>query len=131
MCLKTLFKKKDPVPVPEPRVYLKDFETLEDLEAWFDLHNELRMEAPNLCDDYSRESRLIAELDGYHLGCHLVYQGQCYFATIFPDANGNPDKSVYHIGNIAIVSSTEEVYYVDLAFNKLIKLCNFIIGGKF
>ncbi len=130
MCLKTLFQKKEP---PVKQTFLKDFATFEDLDAWFDLHKELRMEAPNLCDDYSRETRVIAELDGYFLGCHLVYQGACYGAVIFPDKNapGKPDAGVYHIGNIAIVTSTEEVYYVDLAFGKLIRLCNFITGGKY
>lgn len=104
---------------------LKDFQTLEDLQSWFDLHKELRMEVPNLCDDYSRESRALAELDGYFLSLCLIDKGMAYETVIFDDL------TVYHIANMAIVVDTEEVWYVDLAWNKLIKLCNFVIGGKY
>ena len=112
---------------------LVDFATFADLEAWFDLHKELRLPAPNLCDDYSRESRALAEVDGYFLSCELVYQGQIYGQIIFPDPvdPSKPDLTVYHIANLAIISWTEEVYYVDLAFNKLLKLTTFIPGGKY
>ncbi len=109
------------VPVP---ISLRDFETLEELDAWFDLHKELRMEPPNLCDDYSRESRKLAEIDGYFLSYCLVADGIAYQTQVM-------EKNVYHIANMAIVTSTEEVYYVDLAWNKLVKLCNFKLGGKY
>ncbi len=124
----------EPLPPPvEVADGLRDFETLADLEAWFQLHDELRMPEPNLCDDYSRESRALAEVDGYHLACHLVWQGQVYGTVIFPapDGSGKPDVSVYHIANLAIVRDTETCYYIDLAWGKLIKLCDFIKGGKY
>jgi len=105
--------------------HLKDFQTFSELEAWFDLHKELRMETPNLCDDYSRESRVLAELDGYFLSLCLVAKGIAYTTVVFDDL------TVYHIANMAIVTDTEEIWYIDLAWNKLIKLCNFIKGGKY
>ncbi len=117
----------------ERLIGLKDFETFADLEAWFYLHDELRMPAPNLCDDYSRESRALAEMDGYFLSCHLVYKGLVYGIPVFTpgDVAPNTVESVYHIANLAIVTDTEEVYYIDLAWGKLIKLCNFMPGGKY
>ncbi len=112
---------------------LKDFETVADLEAWFDGHDELRMPSPNLCDDYSRESRMLAEMDGYFLSCELVYQGACYGVPVFTqeDVTPNTIESVYHIANMAIVTDTQECFYVDLAWGKLIRLCNFYQGGKY
>jgi len=110
---------------------LKDFETFADLEAWFEGHDELRMPMPNLCDDYSRESRALAETDGYFLSCELVYKGLCYGSIIFEKPDRTPDESVYHIANMAIVTDTQECYYVDLAWGKLIRLCNFHQGGKY
>ncbi len=103
---------------------LQDFNTFEELEAWFLLHTELRLPEPNLCDDYSRQSRALAEVDGYFLSCCLVADGIAYTTQVM-------DKGVFHIGNTAIVTETQEVYYVDLAWNKLIKLCTFYKGGKF
>ncbi len=114
---------------PEPSEH-KDFATFDDLEAWFELHKEMRMPAPNLCDDYARESRALAETDGYYLSYCLVYQGQAYGQTIFAKPDGSPDTSVFHIGNMAIVTDIEECWYIDLAWGKLIKLCDFIPGGK-
>ncbi len=104
---------------------LKDFDTLEDLQAWFELHKELRMESPNLCDDYSRESRALAEMDGHFLSTCLVYKGEVYGMIIFED------RSVYHIANSAIVTDIEGMWYVDLAFGQLIKLCDFYPGGRY
>jgi hypothetical protein len=120
------------MPAPQP-AGLIDFASVSDLEAWFELHTELRMPAPNLCDDYSRESRKLAETDGYFLSLCLVWQGKVYNSIIFPasyDPN-QPDTSVYHIANLAIVTSTEEVWYVDLAWDKVIKLCSFAPGGQY
>ncbi len=111
--------------IPQKQTGLKDFETFEELESWFDLHKELRMPEPNLCDDYSRESRALAEADGYFLSLCLVAGGIAYTTTIFPDA------SVFHVGNMAIVASTQEVWYVDLAFGLLIRLCQFYPGGAY
>ncbi len=121
-----LFQKSDPTP-------LQDFATFSDLQDWFDHHDELRMPAPNLCDDYSRESRRLAEVDEYFLSCELVHQGQLYGAVIFPapDGSGKPDVSVFHIANMAIVDDTQACYYVDLAWGKLIYLCQFIPGGQY
>ncbi len=119
---------------PSCQAELKDFDTFADLQAWFELHTELRMPAPNLCDDYSRESRRLAEIDGYFLSCELVYQGQCYATAVFTPTDftdGTDPKSVYHIANMAIVEEDQSVYYVDLAWGKLIKLCSFILGGKY
>ncbi len=110
---------------PEPVIDgLKDFATLADLQAWVDLHDELRLDPPNLCDDYSREARALAEVDGYYLSCCLVANGVAYFTQVF-------DGNVNHIANMAIVTDTQEVWYVDLGWNKLVKLCNFIAGGKY
>ncbi len=123
---------------PKVITELQDFPTYADLEAWFELHKELRMPAPNLCDDYSRESRKLAEIDAYFLSCMLVYQGSLYGAIVFSDLKDSkkPDLTVYHIANMAIVldsdgKGTEACYYVDLAFNKLLRLCPFISGGAY
>ncbi len=106
------------------RSLLRDFSTYLELESWFQLHTELRMPEPNLCDDYARESRALAELDGYHLGLCLVFDGKAYGTQVMA-------KDVYHVGNMAIVLDDQEVYYVDLAWNILTKLCNFYKGGKY
>ncbi len=115
---------------PEPSRY-KDFPTLADLEAWFDLHKEFRMPVPNLCDDYARESRALAETDGYYLSYCLVYEGKTYGQAIFTKPDGSPDTSVFHIGNMAIVTDIEEVWYVDLTWGKLVRLAPFLKGGKY
>lgn len=113
------------VPVP-----LKDFPTFGDLEAWFLLHDELRMPEPNLCDDYARESRILAEVDGYVLSYCLVADGVVYQSQVF-------DKGVYHIANMAIVDKDEthdgleSCYYCDLGWSKLIYLTGFFSGGKY
>ncbi len=117
------FAKKQPIS-------LKDFDTLVDLEAWIDLHKELRMESPNLCDDYARETRKLAEVDGYFLSLCLVYAGKAYGTTIFAKVNDTPDESVYHIGNLAIVAG-RECWYVDLGWGKQVKLCEFSAGGNY
>ena len=104
--------------IKEVPVYpdLNDFQTFADLDAWFNLHTELQLPVPNLCDDYSRESRKLAETDGYYLSCELVDKGKCYETQIFwKDAAGNatiqntgvPAVEVYHIANLAIVLSDE------------------------
>lgn len=111
--------------------FLVDFKNKEDLEAWYDLHKELRMPAPNLCDDYSRESRALAEVDGYFLSCCLVSKGKCYEAAIFTLPDGSADSSVFHVGSMAILQEEQECWYVDLAWGKLMKLCDFIHGGKY
>jgi hypothetical protein len=127
MCFtKTVYVDRPVEKIIEVPVYpeLQDFPTFSDLESWFELHDELRLDPPNLCDDYARESRILAQTDGYFLSYCLVHEGKVYGQQIF-----NPD--VFHIANMAIVTDTEEVYYVDLAFSKLIKLTNFIMGGKY
>ncbi len=139
---------------------LRDFETFAELNAWFNLHDELAMPSPNLCDDYSREARAIAETDGLFLSCELVWQGQCYGTQIFTaaDLTNELDKDpshIYHIANMAIVKADEtnladgvttkdsggnlvaartpltSCYYVDLNWKKLIRLTNFAPGGKY
>jgi hypothetical protein len=110
---------------------LKDFESIDELRAWFELHDELRMPAPNLCDDYSREARALAEMDGYFLSCCLVAAGVAYMTPIFMQPDGSPDTSVYHIANMAIVTDKQECWYVDLHVGKLIRLCDFVVGGKY
>jgi hypothetical protein len=137
-------------------VTLKDFATFADLDAWFNLHNELRMPSPNLCDDYSRDARALAEADGYFLAPELVYQGQCYGQIIFPLASDptKPDTNVFHIADMAIVladethladantkdssgnpvpigTPLESCWYCDLNWNRLIYLTSFIPGGAF
>lgn len=121
-------------------VELRDFATLADLEAWFDLHKELRLPSPNLCDDYSRESRRLAEVDGYFCTPHLVYQGSVYGTMVFDSSDftdGTNPFSVYHIANLAIVLNDEahdgkqSCYYCDLSWNKLIYLTSFISGGTY
>jgi hypothetical protein len=111
---------------PEPD-HLKDFETFAELEAWYELHDELRLPSPNLCDDYSREARALAEMDGYYLSCELVWDGQLYGQQIFP-------PGTFHIGNLAIVNKGQDgltdCYYVDLNWCKLVRLCDFQPGGK-
>lgn len=141
MCLKELLRlindykaeEAEETQVIQPES-LKDFETYAELVSWFDLHKELRMEPPNLCDDYSRESRALAELDGYYLSCCLVHRGMVYGIPVFTTPEGLPDESVFHIANLAIVnyggSGNQECWYVDLAWSKLIKLCEFFSGGK-
>lgn len=121
MCIKFNFNQKDQEQKIET---LRDFESFSDLEAWFDLHKELRMPSPNMCDDYSRETRELARLDGYWCTPHLVADGIVYVEQVF-------DKGMWHVGNIAIVEDTQEAYYVDLAFHKLVKVCNFYVGGKY
>ncbi len=118
--------------VREPEPTLRDFRTVDDLKAWFALHDELMLPEFNLCDDYSRESRALAEADGYFLSNALVYKGMLYGTVIFPlpGTVSFPDESVYHIANMAIVEEDQSCWYVDLNWNKLVKLCNFKIGGK-
>lgn len=126
MCF-NLFKKKEPEPIPQPTPEpepLRDFKNLAELEAWFEMHKSIWLEPPNLCDDYSREYRLVAEMDGLNMECHLVHNGMVYGSQIF-------DQGIYHIGNMAIVEEDQSCWYVDPAWDKLVKLCNFYIGGKY
>jgi hypothetical protein len=115
MCLKILQPQFKP---------LRDFATYADLEAWYELHNELAMDPPNLCDDYSREARALAELDGYDLSLCLVGDGTCYGTQLFP-------AGTWHIGNLAVVTGSLECWYVDLNWRKLVKLCDIAPGGKY
>jgi hypothetical protein len=115
---------------------LKDFASYTELESWFNLHNELQLPVPNVCDDYSEEAWHLAEIDGYHLDMCLVYQGQAYSTIIFPNPFDltQPDKTVYHIANAARIrkpDGTSEYWYVDLNWKKLTKLFDFIPGGKY
>jgi hypothetical protein len=129
MCLKSITKAKQS---------LKDFSTYSDLESWYELHN-YSLPVPNLCDDYSRETRMIAELDGYWVTPHLVHQGSCYGTIIFTDPNdpSKPDILAYHIANIAIVLNDEthnnqqSIYYIDINWRRLVFLCNLVFGGKY
>lgn len=75
MCLKLIAKTVESGS-------LKDFQTRTDLEAWFELHKELRMPAPNLCDDYSDETIHLAEADGHHADRCLVFEGKTYATMI-------------------------------------------------
>jgi hypothetical protein len=115
---------------PEPVVQrLRDFETQEEMEAWYEDHNPV-LPSPNLCDDYSREARGLAEVDGYFLACELVADGACYHTQIW-------DKSEVadHIANLAIVlhgkSGNQECWFMDLNWRELLKLCDFYTGGKY
>jgi hypothetical protein len=146
-----------PVLVREP---LKNFATFAELEAWFLLHDELQMPSPNLCDDYSEEAMILAEVDGYRLSACLVYEGQVWSTMIFTAADlaNEADKDpthIYHIANSARVladenhvadgvttkdssgnilkagTPLESVYYLDLNWRKLYWLCCFVTGGKF
>jgi hypothetical protein len=113
---------------PEPaQPKLKDFSSLEELNEWFLSHDEMRLPAPNLCDDYSRKAMRLAEEDGYFLSTCLVFKGTAYGAIIFANPDGSVDETAYHIANSAIVG--QSVYYVDLGWNKIQKLCDFIPGG--
>jgi hypothetical protein len=140
---------------PEPG--LKDFATYADLDAWYTLYTGLQLPQGNLCDDYSRDARLIAEMDGYFLSCELVAGGVCYQTIIFPLASDptKPDPAVFHIGNMAVVNKVETnradgvtskdssgnvvpagtpletCYFVDLNWRMLIQLCGFFPGGEF
>jgi hypothetical protein len=118
---RALAGQPEPVTKGNP---LKDFDNIAELRTWCESHKELRLEKPNLCDDYARETRELAEADGYHLSLCLVADGVVYTTRIF-------DLGTWHISNLAVVSDTQEVWYVDLAFNKVIKICNFIPGGKY
>lgn len=123
MCIADLFKTKT-ITIHDAN--LKDFNTLAELQSWFDSRkDDINLPAPNLCDDYARESRELARQDGYYLSLCLVASGKVYQTQVFED------ETTYHVGNLAIVTITEEAYYVDLPFKKLIKLCNFHIGGKY
>ena len=101
---------------------LNDFPNYATLEAWFLLHTELRLPVGNECANYSRDSQKLAENDGYLLSTCLVYDGVAYNTQVQP-------KGTYHIANSAIVIDSNSVYYVDLAFNQLLKLCD--LGGKY
>jgi hypothetical protein len=118
MCLSDLFKTKKVYPD------LIDFPNHAALEAWFELHTELRMESPNICDDYSRESRALAAEDGYNLEVYVMADGKCYTTSIF-------EPGVYHVGNLAIEDDTQDCYYIDLAFGIMTKVCTFAAGGKY
>jgi hypothetical protein len=128
MCLnlftKTVYVDKD--VIKEVPVYseLDDFENESDLEAWFELHKNLRMDDTNLCDDYSRESRAIAALDGYNLEVYPMANGKCYTTQIY-------DTDCYHVGNVAICKLEQSFWFVDLPFQKLVRVGCFAKGGKY
>lgn len=139
-----LFKKKktlpNPVPIGQAPVLpvllgepesLHDFATLADLEAWYDLHQELRMPEGNLCDDYAEETSILAEMDGYRVSDCLVYDGKVWGVEYYPRDPAKPDEQVFHVANSARVIEDHSLYLVDLAWAKLEKLLNFIPGGKF
>lgn len=110
-------------------VQLKNFQTLAELQAWVDLHDEEYLPPPNLCDDYAELARELAEIDGYRVDRCLVCQGKTYYATIFAKEDGTPDETVHHIGNAARVLEDQSYWYFDINWKKLIKLCNFVPGG--
>jgi hypothetical protein len=74
-------------------------------------------------------------MDSYFMSCELVAQGKCYQTQLFRKDDGSPDLDCYHIGNMAIVlngdNGLQQCWYVDLAFRKLVKLCDFYPGGKY
>ncbi len=110
---------------------LKDFATFADLEAWYDLHKELRMPEGNLCDDIAEESIMIAEIDRKRLSTCLVWDGKVYGTEYYPRDPAKPDEGIYHITTSAIVRSPHGIYLVDLAFGKLEHLTDFIPGGAY
>ena len=139
MCLnlfaKTIYVDRPVEVIKEVPVYpdLDDFENENDLEAWFDKHSDFSMSSDNLCDDYARESRDLARKDGKYLGIALVWEGKVYNTPVFPDPNDPSvgDKTVFHVGNTAVCKKENTAWYVDLAFKKIMKLCNFYSGGKY
>jgi hypothetical protein len=124
MCLKAFIDalKKQVEPV-----LLKDFESEEELRAWFNTHT-LVLPEPNKCDDYAREARAMAEADGYYMSLCLVNDGIVYQTQVM-------DKGIYHIADMAIVlhgkSGHQECWFMDLNWRKLVKLCDFYDGGKY
>jgi hypothetical protein len=123
---KTIYVDRPVEVIKEVQIYpdLDDFENEPELEAWYELHKNLGMGDGNLCDDYSRESRAIAALDGYNLEVYPMAAGLCYTTLVF-------DDQTYHMGNVAICKAEESLWYVDLAHNKLVRICHFAKGGKF
>ena len=156
MCL-SLFNTKTPTT---PAIMI-DFPTYADYEAWFLGHDELRLPAPDLCDDYAKASWILAEVDGYRLSDCLVHKNLAFGVPIFKlgevkDANGNDVDlaTIFHIASAARVlkdethltdgtqkdssgntlpmgQPLESYYYTDLAWGKSIFLCNFITGGTY
>jgi hypothetical protein len=110
-------------------VGLQDFATVADLDAWYDLHSP-SLPPPNLCDDYSSEAQRLAEMDGYYLSMCLVAEGRCYQTQLFYTSDGSPDVNFYHLGNMAKVVDKQELWYIDLNWRKIEKLCDLYKGGK-
>jgi hypothetical protein len=146
MCISDLLKLKTIEVIKEVSVYpdLKDFDTEEDLLAWFELHKNSFLGEGNFCDDYARECRELALLDGYFMSCALVSEGKCYQTQIFwLDSNnkttitntGISDSKNFHIANMAIIlkgkSNHQECWFLDISWNICTKLCEFYDGGKF
>ena len=113
---------------------LDDFDSEYQLGLWYESNKGLQLSGKNnMCDDFAREARELARKDGKYLGIALVWEGRVYNTPVFPDPN-NPaegDKTVFHAGNLAICKKENTVWYVDLAFNKICKLCNLYPGGKY
>ncbi len=114
---------------PEPD-HLTDFDNQTELEGWYNAHKSQNLGPGNLCDDYSREARRLAEEDGKFLSCCLVHDGKVYFTQVWPESEVDD-----HIANMAIVnhgkSGNAECWFVDLNWNRLEKLCDFTPGGKY
>ena len=129
-----LFKKIKELFGAETIIYpeLEDFDSEYQLGLWYESNKGLQLSGENnLCDDFAREARELARKDGKYLSLALIYEGSIYGTTIFKTTEDMLDKTVFHVGNLAICKKENTVWYVDLAFKKVIKLCNLASGGKY
>jgi hypothetical protein len=113
---------------------LDDFDSEYQLGLWYESNKGLQLSGKNnMCDDFAREARELARKDGKYLGIALVWEGMIYNTPVFPDPINSSvgDKTIFHVGNLAVCKKENTCWYVDLAFNKIIKLCNFYPGGKY
>lgn len=114
---------------------LRDFRDKEELDRWYEKHKGLSLPYGNHCDDHSLEARSLAEKDGYKLSLCLVFQGKVYFTQIYYKEDGTPNTEMYHVANLARViqgkNGTSELWLVDLNWQKLVFLTDFLPGGKY
>jgi hypothetical protein len=115
---------------------LRDFQTKAELDAWYETNKGLSLPQGNHCDDHALEARALAEKDGYFLSECLVKEGMVYFTQIFFKADGEPDTSVYHLGNMARVIEDQDGasgrYFFDLNWKIApIRLTGVLPGGEY
>jgi hypothetical protein len=115
---------------------LQDFQTVEELDRWYEKYAGLSLPMGNHCDDHSLEARALAEKDGYFLSECLVKEGKVYFTQVFFNEDGEPDTSVYHLGNMARVveglEGASDRYFLDLNWKiPPTRLCGVLPGGKY